>query len=74
MKKTSLTYRFLCLLGFKYPVEDYGDISLWKVIKQFFTNPAKMVKFFGEQKKDEQDMLEGITFCDFYDSYTLKVD
>lgn len=74
MKKTSLTYRFLCLLGFKYPVEDYGDISLWKVIKQFFTNPAKMVKFLGEQKKDEQDMLEGITFCDFHDSYTLKVD
>ena len=65
MKKTSLTYRFLCLLGFKYPVE---------VIKQFFTNPAKMVKFFGEQKKDEQDMLGGITFCDFHYSYTLKVD
>lgn len=34
----SLTYKFLCLLGFKYPVEDYGDISPWKVIKQFFTN------------------------------------
>ena len=33
-----------------------------------------MVKFFGEQKKDEQDMLGGITFCDFHDSYTLKVD
>lgn len=38
MKKPSQTYRFLCLLGLKYPVEDYGDISLWKVIKQFFTN------------------------------------
>ena len=37
-QKTSITYKFLCLLGFKYPVEDYGDISLWKVIKQFFTN------------------------------------
>ena len=36
--KTSTTYKFLCFLGFKYPVEDYGDISLWKVIKQFFTN------------------------------------
>lgn len=37
-RKTSLTYKFLCLLGFKYPVEDYGDVSLWKVVKQFFTN------------------------------------
>lgn len=36
--KVSTTYKLLCLLGFKYPVEDYGDISLWKVIKQFFTN------------------------------------
>ena len=36
--KTSLTYKILCLLGFKYPVEDYGDVSIWKVIKQFFTN------------------------------------
>lgn len=38
VQKTTLTYKFLCLLGFKYPVEDYGDISLWKVFKQFFTN------------------------------------
>lgn len=37
-RKTTLTYKFLCLLGFKYPIEDYGDISLWKVFKQFFTN------------------------------------
>lgn len=37
-RKISLTYRLLCALGFKYPVEDYGDISLWKVIKQFFIN------------------------------------
>lgn len=36
--KTTRTYRFLCALGFKYPVEDYGDVSLGKVIKQFFTN------------------------------------
>ena len=36
--KISTTYKFLCLLGFKYPVEDYGDVSLWRVIKQFFTN------------------------------------
>lgn len=37
-KKTSVTYRLLCLLGFKYPVEDYGDVSLWKVVMQYFTN------------------------------------
>lgn len=37
-RKTTFTYNFLCLLGFKYPVEDYGDISLWKVLKQFLTN------------------------------------
>lgn len=37
-QKTSLTYRILCFLGFNYPIEDYGDISLWKVIKQFFIN------------------------------------
>lgn len=37
-KNVSTTYRFLCLLGFKYPIEDYGDVSLWKVIRQFFTN------------------------------------
>lgn len=37
-RKTSVTYRILCLLGFKYPVEDYGNISLWNVVKQFFTN------------------------------------
>lgn len=37
-KKVSLTYRFLCILGFHYPVEDYGDISLMSVIGQAFTN------------------------------------
>jgi len=37
-KKISLTYKCLCLLGFRYPVEDYGDVSVWKVVKQFFTN------------------------------------
>ena len=37
-KNTTLTYKFLCLLGFKYPVDDYGNVSLWKVVKQFFTN------------------------------------
>lgn len=37
-RKVSITYKILCLLGFSYPIEDYGNISLWKVIKQFFTN------------------------------------
>lgn len=37
-KKVTFTYKLLCFLGFKYPVEDYGDVSLWRVIKQFFGN------------------------------------
>lgn len=36
--KTTLTYKLLCVMGFKYPIEDYGDVSIWKVVKQFFTN------------------------------------
>ena len=38
MAKTSLTYRFLKFLGFNYSEEEYGNVSLWRVIKQFFTN------------------------------------
>lgn len=34
----TFTYRLLCILGLKYPIEDYGDVSFWRVIKQFFTN------------------------------------
>lgn len=37
-KKVTFTYKLLCFFGFKYPVEDYGDVSLWRVIKQFFGN------------------------------------
>ena len=37
-QRVTLTYKFLCLLGFKYPVEDYGSVSLWKVFKQSFKN------------------------------------
>ena len=37
-KKLSLTYRFLKFLGFNYSEEEYGDVSLWRVIKQFFAN------------------------------------
>mgnify|MGYP003532136144 CR=1 FL=1 len=36
--KLSLTYKCLRLLGFNYPEEEYGDVSLWRVIKQFFIN------------------------------------
>ena len=37
-KKLSLTYRILKFLGFNYSEEEYGDVSLWRVIKQFFAN------------------------------------
>ena len=37
-KKLSLTYRFLKFLGFNYSEEEYGDVSIWRVIKQFFAN------------------------------------
>lgn len=36
--KLSTTYKLLRTLGFKYPVEDYRDVSLWKVVMQYFTN------------------------------------
>ncbi len=32
MKKLSLTYRFLRLIGLNYSEEQYGDISLWSVL------------------------------------------
>lgn len=37
-KKLSTTYKLLCRLGFNYPIDDYGEVSLWKVFKQIFTN------------------------------------
>ena len=37
-KSVSLTYRLLRALGFNYPVEDYGNISLVRVVGQAFTN------------------------------------
>ena len=33
-----MTYKFLKLLGFNYSEEAYGNVSLWRVIKQFFAN------------------------------------
>lgn len=38
IKKTSLTYRFLKALGFNYSEEEYGQVTLWRVIKQAFGN------------------------------------
>ena len=35
---TSLTYRLLRKFGFNYSEEEYGNVSLWRVIKQFFGN------------------------------------
>ncbi len=36
MQKFSLTYRFLRAIGLNYPEEEYGQISLWKVIKRIY--------------------------------------
>lgn len=37
-KKLSLTFRLLRALGFNYSEKEYGQVSLWRVIKQFFGN------------------------------------
>lgn len=37
-KDTTFTYKLLCRLGFHYPIDDYGDVSIIKVIKQVFIN------------------------------------
>lgn len=37
-KQLSLTYRMLRALGFNYSEEEYGQVSLLRVIKQFFLN------------------------------------
>lgn len=37
-KKLSLTYRLLRKLGFNYSEEEYGQVSLWRVISQAFKN------------------------------------
>ena len=34
----STTYKLLRKLGFNYSEEEYGQVSLWRVIKQFFGN------------------------------------
>lgn len=37
-RKLSLTFKLLRRLGFNYSEEEYGQVSLWRVIKQFFKN------------------------------------
>lgn len=37
-KRLSFTFRMLRSLGFNYSEEEYGQVSLWKVIKRFFGN------------------------------------
>lgn len=37
-KKLSLTYKILRKLGFNYSEEEYGQVSIWRVICQFFKN------------------------------------
>ena len=37
-KKLSITYKLLRKLGFNYSEEEYGQVSLWRVVKQFFGN------------------------------------
>ena len=37
-KKLSTTYKLLRAMGFNYSEEEYGDVSLWRVVKQFFKN------------------------------------
>lgn len=37
-KKLSITFKLLRALGFNYSEEEYGQVSLWRVIWQFFHN------------------------------------
>ena len=33
-RKLSPTYRFMRIIGLNYPEEEYGDVSIWKVLKK----------------------------------------
>ena len=37
-KKLSSTYKLLRAFGLHYSEEEYGDVCLWRVVKQFFRN------------------------------------
>lgn len=47
-KKLSLTYRFLRGIGLNYPEEEYGQVSLWDVIRRFLKTyrDSFMLSFF----------------------------
>ncbi len=40
-RKLSTTYKLLRKMGFNYSEEEYGDVSLWRVVKQVFGNMYK---------------------------------
>lgn len=42
-KKLSTTYKMLRFLGFNYSEEEYGQVSIWRVVKQFFGNIYRKV-------------------------------
>lgn len=37
-KRLSNTFKIMRALGFNYSEEEYGQVSLWRVVNQFFTN------------------------------------
>lgn len=37
-RKLSMTYKMLCFIGLNYPEEEYGDVSISRVVGQFFKN------------------------------------
>ena len=53
-KKLSTTYKLLRALGFNYPEDEYGNVSLWRVIKQFFIN----MRMKGLEKMMDWTVLE----------------
>ena len=53
-KKLSTTFKLLRALGFNYSEEEYGDVSLWRVIKQFFKN----IRLKRLQNKMDWSILE----------------
>ena len=37
-KKLSFTYKMLRKLGYNYSEEEYGDVTVWKVVGKFLGN------------------------------------
>lgn len=53
-RNLSATYKMLRFLGFNYPEEEYGDVSLWRVVRQFFVN----MRMKGLEKMMDWTILE----------------